>query len=644
MVKGEQIAGTLARRVGSIFAIILLLCQPNFAQRPPVDPLSWDQNVRSIVNYYCLECHSAKDPSGDVNLEQDVDVRQILNHRETWTTALSLIKSGDMPPMESKRQFKKDGEGTKKRDELIAFLEKQLNSLDCSTLRDPGKPLMRRLNRVEYDLAILDLTGLELGLAEGFSPDESSYGFDNNGDALSLSSVQAEQYHAAALKIVQELRHRKERTPELYEQAFGAPPASDGEAETVARKAVQSFATRAFRRPVEDEFVERLMEIYRQARTKGEDHETAQGHLMTAILISPPFLFRLEKDHPESNDPYPVDDYELASRLSFFLWSRPPSKSMLEAAAKGEFSKDDFLEKTTRSMLTDKRSQALVDNFFGQWLSLREIEDHQPDKERFPEFNQELRKAMGTEVRLFLSEIVRQDRSILELVDSDFTYLNESLAKHYGITGVEGSEFQRVSLNDRRRGGILTSAALLMLQSDPTRTNVPRRGNFIAGRILGTPPPPPPPNVPDLEEGESDQKTRPLRELLEIHRKNPECANCHAKMDPYGLALENYDAIGQWRTKDGEFEIDASSKLLDGSKIDGPTSLKDLLLKQKNKFRRNLVKNLLIYALGRGLQGNDECTLREVIAASDKSDDSFASIIVAIVKSYPFRHRRNPVE
>lgn len=615
----------------------------SFAQRPPVNPLSWDQNVRGIVTRFCIECHSSADPSADVDLEQDVDLRQILNHRETWSKALELIKSGEMPPKEAERLFD-NKEANEKRDELVAFLEKHLNSLDCETLRDPGKPLMRRLNRVEYDLAVQDLTGLKLALADGFSPDESSYGFDNNGEALSLSPAQTEQYHSAAVKIVQELRKQKDKQPRLFELSFGKSPSSEEEAESAARKAARGFATRAFRRPVEGDFVERLMDIYRLSRAKGEDHETAQGHLVTAVLISPQFLFRLEKNRPETNDPYPIDDYELASRLSFFLWSRPPDKALLDAASKGELSKDDVLEAATRRMLTDQRSQALVDNFFGQWLSLRELEDHQPDQSRFPQFNANLRSAMGEEVRLFLSELVRQDRSILELIDSDFTYLNETLAKHYGIEGVRGKDFKRVSLNDRRRGGLLTSAALLMLQSDPNRTNVPRRGNFVAGRILGTPPPPPPPNVPDLAEVEADGKARPLRELLELHRKNPECANCHAKMDPYGLALENYDAVGRWRTKDGEFKIDAASKLLDGSEIDGPESLKDWLLKQKNKFRRNFVKNLLIYAFGRGLQGNDECVIREVIAASDKHDDRFASIVVAIVKSYPFRHRRNPVE
>jgi Protein of unknown function (DUF1592)/Protein of unknown function (DUF1588)/Protein of unknown function (DUF1587)/Protein of unknown function (DUF1585)/Protein of unknown function (DUF1595) len=619
-------------------AITLLISQKSLAQTKAIDPLSWDRNIRSIVSSHCLECHSESDPSGDVNLAQDVDIRQILDHRETWTTALSLIEAGDMPPKDAKKLTNEH------RALLVAFLKKHLDSLDCSTLRDPGKPILRRLNRVEYDFAVQDLTGLPLKLAEGFSPDETSYGFDNIGDALSLSPVQVEQYHAAALAIVAELKEQRKINLKLYEATFGKTPLAENESEKSAKQALDAFASRAFRRPVESEMVERMMDVYRRSRAKGESHEMAQGHLVTAVLISPHFLMRIEKDNPDSDDPYPVDDFELASRLSFFLWSRPPDPTLLELANQGKLHVDSVLEEQTLRMLADSRSQALVDNFFGQWLSLRELDNHQPDLNQFPKFNDHLRKSMQGEVRAFLIEIVQKNRPITELLDADYTFLNGTLALHYGIPGVKGNEFRRISLKDRRRGGILTSAALLMLQSDPTRTNVPRRGNFIAGRILGMPAPPPPPNVPDLKETADDGKARPLRERLEIHRKSPECANCHAKMDPFGLALENYDAIGKWRTKDGEFGIDPSSHVAGGIRLNGPESLKDLLLDKKGQFRRNLIKNLLVYAYGRGLQGNDECAIRGVIASAEKDNDCFASIVTAVVKSYPFKHRKNQLE
>jgi hypothetical protein len=400
----------------------------------------------------------------------------------------------------------------------------------------------------------------------------------------------------------------------------------------------------AFRRPVDDSYLGRLMKIYELARSKGESYESAVGYMVTAVLISPNFLMRLEGSRPESDEPYRVDDYELATRLSFFLWSRPPDKRLLDQAALGELSKPENLELQTLRMLADDRSRALVDNFFGQWLSIREIESHQPDSDRFPEFDTELRSAMIGEINGFLTELIRKDRPVTDMLDANYTFLNERLADHYKIKGIRGDEFRRVSLTDRRRGGVLTSAALLMLQSDPGRTNVPRRGNFVAGRILGSAPPPPPPDVPQLEDIESDDMPRSLRELLELHRKNPECANCHAKMDPLGFALENYDAIGRWRTKDGEFPINPSGELVTGRMLSGPVQLKDYLLESKEGFTRTLVKNLLIYALGRGLQGNDECVVRDALRAAENKDYRFSAIVVEIVKSYPFRYRQNPID
>ena len=601
-------------------------------------PLSWDHTVRGIVEKHCNQCHNADKTSGNINLIQDDDIRKILEHRETWENALAMVESDEMPPVKASKLSNEN------RALLTEFLQKTLESLDCTIVNDPGKPAIRRLNRTEYDNAVLDLTGLDLKLAEGFAPDESSYGFDNLGEVLSLSPVQVEKYHAAARTIVTAIIDQKEKQPERYEAVFGEVPKKDSDAPSLAQRAVKKFATRAFRRPVENTFVKRLMDIYRLSQSKQESHETSIAHMLTAILISPQFLIRLENNRADTDEPYPVDEYELATRLSFFIWSRPPDQKLLDQAASGRLSKPSVLEAQTRRMLADPRSQALVDNFFGQWLSLREIESHQPDAKQFPEFDEQLRSAMIGEIQGFLSELVRKDRPISDMLDADYTFLNERLAKHYGIKSVKGSKMQHVELTDRRRGGLLTSAALLMLQADPTRTNVPRRGNFVAGRILGTAPPPPPADVPQLEDVASDDKPRSLRELLELHRKNPECAHCHAKMDPLGFALENYDAIGRWRTKDGPFPIDASGELSTGRKFSGPIELKDLLLEQKEAFARTLTKNLLIYALGRGLQGNDECVVRDAIESAEENEFRFSSIVVEIVKSYPFRYRQNPID
>lgn len=602
------------------------------------DPLSWDRKIRSNVVRYCIKCHNADESNGDVNLDQDHDIRLILEHRSTWETALTVLERSDMPPQGERQPT------AEQRRDMIKFLERTLNEQDCSKPADPGYPNVRRLNRVEYDLTIEDLTGLKLGLAEDFPPDASAYGFDHLGEVLSLSPTQVQQYYDAAKKIVAELVKQKTARPDLYERAFGKQVTDKSNERTQARAAVQSFATRAFRRPVEPSYIDQLMGLYDKSRQKKQSHEQATGHLLSAILISPKFLLRLERNRSDATEPYPVDDYELATRLSYFLWSRPPDETLLELAAAGRLSDVGTLESQTRRMLADPRSNALAENFFGQWLSLRDAATHQPDRDRFPEFDDSLRAAMINEMRLLLVELVQQDGPITDLIDAKYTYLNDTLAGHYGIDGDFDRTFQRVELKDRRRGGVVTSAALTMLLADPGRTNVPRRGNFIAGRLLGTPPPPPPPDIPLLEEIADDGKPKTLRERLELHRSKPECASCHAKMDPLGFALENYDAIGRWRQKDNGLPIDASGKLIDGQTFSGPVGLKDVLLNEKEAFRKTLTRNLLIYAFARGLRGTDECVVRDCMKAAESNDDRFSSLVVEIVRSVPFRYRRNPID
>lgn len=602
------------------------------------DPLSWDRRIHRIVSRYCTGCHDNDDPSGNVNLARDQDVRLILEHRRTWETALTVLQRGEMPP-EGERQPSSD-----ERRDLIQFIERTLNELDCSEPADPGYPSIRRLNRVEYDNTIEDLIGLKLDLSDRFPPDESAYGFDHLGEVLSLSPPQVQQYYDAAREVVAELVRQQKSRPKLYARAFGEKPADVGDEPNQAREAANTFASRAFRRPVTSAYVDQLMGIYAKAREKQESHEVAMGHVLSAILISPQFLLRLEQNRPDRFDPYPVDDYELATRLSYFLWSRPPDDALLEQAAAGKLTDLKTLETQTRRMLADSKSVALAENFFGQWLSLRDVSSHQPDAERFPDFDEPLRQSMLEEMRLFLAELVQNDRPIKELIDANYTYINQTLADHYSIEGNFDKTFRRVRLNDRRRGGVVTSAALTMLLADPGRTNVPRRGNFIAGRLLGTPPPPPPPDVPMLEETTDDGKSRTLRERLELHRSKPECAGCHAKMDPLGFALENYDAIGRWRDTDNGLPIDASGEWSDGKPFEGPEGLKDLLLNEEEAFLKTLTRNLLIYALARGLRGSDECVLRDCMKAARENDGRFSSLIVAIVKSVPFRYRRNPID
>lgn len=558
-------------------------------------PLSWDRSIRPLFQKNCFKCHNEEKRKGEIDLTKDENPRLIARNRKTWQTALEMIEKGEMPP-------KKDGFKDDERVRMVDFLRKILGNIECKDDRDPGRPVVRRLNRVEYDNAVLALTGLDLDLADGFSPDASSYGFDNNAEALALSPVLVEQYHAAAKKLLDALK----TAPKL-----------------------EAFAAKAFRRPVDPAFLEKLKALEAKSGTRAA---------LLAVLISPRFLMRIEQTKPDAKGPYLVDDYDLASRLSFFLWSAPPDDVLLELAAKGGLRTPEAVEAQARRMLADPRSRALAENFIGQWLQLRGLSTHKPDLKIFP-FSESLRTSMKAELDLFLGEIIRKDRPLTELIDADFTYLNEELGAHYGMS-IKGPEMRRVTLTDRRRGGLLTSAALLMLQSDPDRNNVPRRGNFVAGAILGAPPPPPPPDVPQLEESKGEAKT--LRERLELHRRNPECASCHSKIDPLGFGLENYDAIGRWRDVEAGRPVDASGTLPNGRSFKGPVELKTILLERKDDFTRTTAENLLIYALGRGLQLEDECVTRDALKAAAAGEYRFSTLVLTIVKSHPFRYRRNP--
>jgi hypothetical protein len=626
----------------ALFAMLVIVLPAAPAAAQPgkdKDPLSWDRNIHGLVQKYCLRCHTGADATGGVDLAQDKDPRGILAHRDTWESARAAVEAGQMPPEKAKQPSDEE------RRLLVAFLAETLDKIDCTAV-DPGPPTIRRLNRVEYDAAVADLTGLDLRLGEGFPPDPTSYGFDTIGDALTLAPAQVEQYHAAARTIVAALTDGAADRAAAHDRVFCVRPGRDlaGMERTereAARAVIERFATRAFRRPVEPAFMMKLFAVHDAARARGDAHEAAVGQALTAVLIAPRFLLRLEADQPDATGPYPVDGHELATRLAFFLWSRPPDEPLLELADSGELLDPACLERQTRRMLADPRGQALADNFLGQWLGLRDLDDHQVDAKRFPEFDGELRAAIREELRGQLGGIVRDNLPFTELIDGRHTWLNERLARHYGIDGVTGAAMRRVALPDRRRGGVLTTAAVLMLQADPGRTNVPRRGNFVADRIIGDPPPPPPPTVPALEDAAAADATVSLRDLLERHRRDAACAGCHARIDPFGFALEHYDAIGRWRDEEAGRPVDATGELADGTRIAGPVALKDLLLERRSAFARTLAKNMLVYALGRGLVAEDECVVREIVAGVEAGRHGVADMAVAVVQSVPFRQRRN---
>ncbi len=432
--------------------------------------------------------------------------------------------------------------------------------------------------------------------------------------------------------------------PESHRRIFFRQP-TPGTKAGVAREIIGRFATRAFRRPVTKEEVDRLMKLFALADANGESFERSVKVALEAVLVSPYFLFRGELQ-PEPNNPSvvrPVDEIALASRLSYFLWSSLPDDELFALAERKALRKN--LEQQVKRMLRDPKVKAFVDNFAGQWLQIRNLKLVAPDKKLFPEFDDNLRAAMAKETELFFTDIVRQDRSVLEFLDANFTFINERLARLYGIQGVRGDDFQRVSLKGTHRGGLLTQASVLTVTSTPTRTSPVKRGKWVLENILGAPPPPPPPDVPELKEGKEAALTGTLRQRMEQHRQNPMCAACHARMDPIGFGLENFNGIGEWREKEGDFSLDPAGKLVSGETFNGPDDLRTILMKRKrDDFVHCLTEKMLTYALGRGLEYYDKCAVDQITKRLAKGRYKFSTLIFEIVKSAPFELRRGEEE
>lgn len=434
--------------------------------------------------------------------------------------------------------------------------------------------------------------------------------------------------------------------PATHQRIFPKPvPTSFEGKRKYAEEILGEFTKRAFRRPVTKRELERLTAFVEMAQGEGDTFEKGIQLALQAALVSPHFLFRgeFQPDPNNSKAIHPIDEYALASRLSYFLWSSMPDEELFRLAERGRLRKN--LESQVRRMLRDPKSSALIENFGGQWLQTRNLDLVEPDAETFPTFNDELRSAMQMETELFLGSLLKDNRSMLDLLDADYTFVNEQLAKLYGIPGVTGENFRRVSLKGTGRGGILTQASILTLTSNPTRTSPVKRGKWVLDNILGTPPPPPPADVPSLSEEKATPLTGTFRQRLEQHRDDPNCSSCHARMDPLGFAFENFDGIGAWRKQDGDLPIDSSGQLVSGESFQGATELRKILVAQKrDEFVRCLSEKLLTYALGRGMEIYDRCAVDEISKELAKHNYKFGDLIVEVVKSAPFQLRRGEEE
>jgi mono/diheme cytochrome c family protein len=427
------------------------------------------------------------------------------------------------------------------------------------------------------------------------------------------------------------------------EKIFVCQPSKGADEDGCARRIVSTLARRAWRRQVSDADIQAPLKFYSDARADG-GFEAGIEMALRAILVSPRFIFRIEQDPANlpAGTAYRLNDTELASRLSFFLWSSIPDEELLDVAVKGVLKHPAVLDRETRRMLADPRAESMVNNFAEQWLYLRNLASANPDARMFPDFDDNLREAFRRETEMFFESIMREDRNVLDLLRANYTFVNERLAKHYGIPNVYGSRFRRVTFAPGdNRGGLLSQGSILTVTSYATRTSPVIRGKWILTNILGTPPPPPPPNVPPLKEAADPDKPQTMRERMAQHRANPACAGCHKLMDPIGFALENYDAVGRWRTSENGTPVDAAGGLPDGSTFDGMAGLKAALLNRPELFVSTTTEKLLTYALGRGVEDYDEPAVRAIVESARGHDYSFSSLVLGVVNSTPFQMRRS---
>ena len=497
-----------------------------------------------------------------------------------------------------------------------------------------GADVMHRLNQTEYRNTTRDLLGTQLDPAANFPADDVSFGFDNIAQVLSVSPLLFELYEQAAEELAAEVLNTGIRDSIVFCDPNLASCRSD---------VFRELASRAWRRPASDEEVMRLQGLFDVALNEGEGVEEGLELALRGILLSPHFIYRPElDDDPLSAQPRLLNDYELASRLSYFLWSSMPDQALFAAAANGSLRGESELRAQVDRMLNDPKAQALVDNFAGQWLRIRSLEDHDPDYASFPQWDGALRDAMGQEAKLFFSEFLRGNASMDELLLADFTFLNDRLADHYGLPFDLGSQLERVDLgaNDPRFG-LLTLGSLLTVTSTPIRTSPVKRGVWILEQLLCSEPPPPPPGVEGLPEG--DMSSGSLRDRLELHRADPTCASCHNLMDPLGLGLENYDAIGSFRTEDDGFPVDASGQLIDGQAF---TNAREMaaLIQQDERFEHCIVEKLFTYALGRPAASTEEPFIEAIAEEFAQSGSELPELIKLIVTSEPFLTRRGTLE
>jgi hypothetical protein len=622
-------------RLPGVYAVGLLLVASASAQQNVTVHFDTAQG-RQFLQNNCGTCHGGKAPLGGFDIRKLVLPSSLRDRSETWTKAALRVHNGEMPP--------KSTLPLEQREAFVEWVQANLRQAACSEGLVPGPAPIRRLSRSQYTSTIRDLLNLHVDIGSLLPEDGAGgEGFDNAAETLFLSPVFAEKYLEAAKVAL----NYASKDPRARAKFLIARPGPGVTPEAAARTILDDFLTRAFRRPVEPSEVDFHLSLFASAVKRGDSFEDSILYTLRAALISPQFLFRSEPPNTTGQMRL-LDDYSLASRLSYFLWGSAPDGLLLALAEDGKLKDPNVLRGQIGRMLRNQRSADFARSFVDQWLRIRDLgQGFQPDPKLYPEWSDsELQGDIKNQPLLFFREILANDLSILDLLDSKWTIATRKLQKVLYGTAIKPArpnnqeQPQRIELPEgSHRGGLLGMSAVLAVSSHPHRTSPVLRGKWLLETILGTPPPPPPPNVPKLDESPASQSAGTLRERLAQHRANPACASCHNRIDPLGFALENYDVLGRWRTEDGGKPIDAKGQMPDGTTFDGPDQLKAALMAKKDLFVRNLVRKVLGYALGRGLTLQDSCTVDSIVAEVERNDYRAQSLIDAVVMSVPFRYQ-----
>ena len=592
-----------------------------------------DHAIMPVLERSCFECHDSSLKKADIDLEALKDPGAARLDVRLWGKVREVIKLKTMPPAKKKEQ-PTDAE----RQALLSWIGSAEKAVLTTQPTDPGPHKTRRLNRNEYGHTLRDLLGIGDTMGEKFPRDGGGgEGFDNNADTLFLPVLLIEKYIEAADDAIGQAYAK----PELKARLIKQRPDGNVTPAAAAQTCLHAFAFRAYRRPVTDVDVKPLVSVFDQAGRRGLDFDAALRVAFKAVLVSPKFLFLQEAAHPGAKEPWRVDGYEMASRLSYFLWSTCPDEELYRLAHEGRLGETGVIAQQVKRMLADVRAAAFAKHFSGQWLRYEELYNTvDPDRNKFKAFNDSLRQAMYDEALHFSDAVLRQNGRVLDFLDSNYTFVNEELARFYGWPGVQGKEFRRVNMPDARRGGVLGMAAILTSTAYPQRTSPVLRGKWVLEQLLGTPAPPPPASVAKLPEDDRKLNNLTFRQTLEKHRSKAECMGCHSRMDPPGFGLENFNAIGQWRDNENGKPLDATGVMPDGQSFGTPAELRKILIGEKAKFIRNYCTRLLGYALGRGLETYDQPTLLRLEQTLEQNGWKSEPLIIAVAQSYPFTHRK----